>query len=488
MKRSMTGIWAGCTLLALALATAGSLGCGSGSGTGTGTGTTPVTPPASSTGVLVNMGDTPSDSVLECAVTISAMSFTNTSGTSVSVIPAWNSPVNVSMPMTMELAHLRGTVAPLVLQAMPQGTYNTVSITVSSATVTSMTSSHSQAQQVFSTPMTVNIPLSTSLTVGSNAMVMNLDLNLATSVGTGSGGAITFTPAFDASSETATGNASATPEQGGMMQVVGNVTGMSGSTFTMGTLQGMSMSLATGSNTQYQGMNGQTMSNMGMMSSDQIMTVNATLQPNGTWNANSITAMMGSGGAMPIGLITATTGSPATQMTMFPDNGIGAGMMASLLANGMTVNLGGNATYGIDDVGVSMSGLPFTPQFDASHIAAGQNIAAAGSGAMSSGSGMMGGGGFMNMGSMTAAGIELEPQGLSGTVANASGSGFTLNLPSGSAFTLLTGATSVTVYQTSQTQLNGLTSITNSQNVEVYGYLFFNAGSYNFVAMQITGM
>ncbi len=162
--------------------------------------------------------------------------------------------------------------------------------------------------------------------------------------------------------------------------------------------------------------------------------------------------------------------------------------MASLLANGMTVNLSGSATYGIDDAGVSMSGLPFTPQFDATHIAAGQNIAAAGSGAMSSGSGMMGGGGFMNTGSMTAAGIELEPQGLSGTVGNASGSGFTLNLASDSAFTLLTGTSSVTVYQTAQTQLNGLTSVTNSQNVEVYGYLFYDASSYNFVAMQITAM
>ncbi len=478
MKRSATGIWTGCTLLALALATVGSVGCGSGSGSGTGT--PPVTPPAASTAVLVNMGDTPSDSVLECAVTISAMSFTNTSGTSV--------PVTIASPMTMELAHLGGTVAPLMMQSIPQGTYNAMSITLSSATVTSMTSSHSQAQQVFSTPMTVSIPLSTPLTVGSNAMVMNLDLNLATSVGTGSGGAITFTPAFDASAETATGNAAATPEQGGMMQVVGNVTGMSGSTFTMGTLQGMSMSFTAGSNTEYQGMNGQTISNMGMMSSGQIMTVNATLQPGGTWTANSVTAMMGSGGVMPIGMITATAGSPVTQITMFPDNGIGAGMMASLLANGMTVNLGGSATYGIDDVGVSMSGLSITPQFDASHMAAGQNIAAAGSGAMSSGSGMMGGGGFMNMGSMTAAGIELEPQGLSGTVASASGSGFTLSLPSDSAFTLLTGATSVTVYQTSQTQLNGLTAAANGQNVAVYGYLFHNAGSYNFVAMQITAM
>ncbi|WP_276968346.1 hypothetical protein, partial [Metallibacterium scheffleri] len=48
---------------------------------------------------------------------------------------------------------------------------------------------------------------------------------------------------------------------------------------------------------------------------------------------------------------------------------------------------------------------------------------------------------------------------LGGAVGNASSSGFTLNLASDSAFTLLTGATGVTVYQTSETQLNGLASI-----------------------------
>jgi hypothetical protein len=99
-----------------------------------------------------------------------------------------------------------------------------------------------------------------------------------------------------------------------------------------------------------------------------------------------------------------------------------------------------------------------------------------------------GGGGFMNMGSMTAAGFELEPQGLSGSVANASGNAFALNLPSDSAFTLLTGAVSVPVYQTAQTEMKGLTAIANGQNVAVYGYLFYNSGSYNFVALRIAAM
>ncbi len=477
LKMSAVDMSPGCTWLVLLLILAGALGCGSGSGSGSSP-ISPTQPAAGSSPVLVNMGDTPADAVLECAVTISAMSFTNTSGTSVAV--------PISSPMTLEVTHLMGTVAPLMMPSLPQGTYNAMSLTMSSATVTSMMSSHIPSQQVFATPMTVNLALSTPLTVGSNATIMNLDLNLAASIGAASGGGITFTPTLNASMETPSGNAGSTPQQGGGMQIVGNVTGTSSSTFTMSTLQGMPMSFTTGSNTQYQGMNGQSLSNMGMMSSGQIMMVNATLQSNGTWNANSVTNMMGAGGVMPIGMITATTGSPVTQMTLFPNNGTGAGMMASFLANGMTVNVGSSITYGVDDAGVSMSGLPFTPQFDASHMAVGQNTAMAGSGAMSAGSGMMGGSGFMNMGSMTATGIELEPQGLSGTVANASSGSFTLNLASDSAFTLLTGATSVTTYTIPAMQLHGLTSVANGQSVEIQGYLFYSAGSYSFVATQIT--
>ncbi|MHB8303665.1 MAG: DUF5666 domain-containing protein [Acidobacteriaceae bacterium] len=471
MKRSKTGSWTGCALLVLALAEAGSIGCGSGT-------TTPTQPQSGSTPVLVNMGDSPSDSVLECAVTISRMSLTNTSGTSVSVLPAWNSPVNVSEPATLELAHLRGTVAPLMMPSLPQGTYNAVSITVSSVTVNYMTaSSHGPQQMVFNPSVTVNIPLSTPLTVGSNAMVLNLELNLASSVGM-SGGAITFTPVFNTSVDTASGNANATPEQGGVMGMVGIVAGTSGSSFAMGL-----GNITTGSGTTFSGMNGQSMTGMGMMSSGQIVEVNATLQPNGTWNASSVTDMMASGGVLSMGIITATTGTPATQATIFLD--YGTGVLGAFMADGITVNLNSSTTYAIDDAGVSLSGAPFPVTFDASHMAVGQNCSMSGSGSIQPPPYTHIPSSYMDEGGMTASGVVLEPQGLGGAVGNASSSGFTLNLASDSAFTLLTGATGVTVYQTSETQLNGLTSIASGQNVEVYGYLFYNAGSYNFVATQI---
>lgn len=122
-------------------------------------------------------------------------------------------------------------------------------------------------------------------------------------------------------------------------------------------------------------------------------------------------------------------------------------MMSSYFAAGATIDMSGSTTYQIDEDNVDMSGLPFTPVFDASHVYAGQSVMPISSGGMMSGSGGMMGGGSMG-GTMTASNLELEPQGLSGTVATSIGSGtatsFMLTLPSDSAFTTMTGATSVT--------------------------------------------
>jgi len=89
---------------------------------------------------------------------------------------------------------------------------------------------------------------------------------------------------------------------------------------------------------------------------------------------------------------------------------------------------------------------------------------------------------------MNAAALTLEQQGLSGTVASyASGSpaSFVLNLPVDSAFTSITGAGTIIVIQQPDTQLRGLTSISNGASVQVRGLLFVDAGTYKMVATRI---
>ena len=106
---------------------------------------------------------------------------------------------------------------------------------------------------------------------------------------------------------------------------------------------------------------------------------------------------------------------------------------------------------------------------------------------MSGGSGMMGG--SLMGGTITASEVALEPQGLTGTTATAITSGsttsFTLTLPSDSAFTTLTGATSVTVVQQAQTTVAGTSPIASGSSVHAFGLLFFDGGQWKMVASRM---
>ena len=143
--------------------------------------------------------------------------------------------------------------------------------------------------------------------------------------------------------------------------------------------------------------------------------------------------------------------------------------------------------------GIDMSGLPFTPTFDANHIYPGQSVMPISTGGMMGSSGGMMGGGMMSgtslAGTITASELLLMPQGLTGTSSTALTSGaaasFTLTLPSDSAFTSLTTATSVTVYQQAGTIMEGGSTIASGTAMHAFGLLFNDGGQWKMVAMRI---
>ena len=96
----------------------------------------------------------------------------------------------------------------------------------------------------------------------------------------------------------------------------------------------------------------------------------------------------------------------------------------------------------------------------------------------------MGGAGTMN-----ASQLYLDPQGVTGTVAASVTGGaaatLTLTLPSDSAFTTLTGATTVTVYQQPKTVVTGNASIPSGSSVHAFGLLFYDGGQWKMVAQRI---
>lgn len=445
--------------------------CGGGSNSTTASNPSPT--PAAKTAVQVNMGDSPSDWMLAFSMNITSMSLVGSNG--------YVSVVSSSTPM--EMTHLMGTMQPLAMLSAPQGTYSGASITIGSATVMYMDPTTKAAvQATISGPMTANVSFSTPITVGSTPMAMGFDLDLANSVTGSAGGTLSMNPVFHVTSGMQ--GSTLDPSDGGIQQMMGSVSSVSGSGFTMTSMQAaQTFTFTTNSSTVFDG------TSMSGMSSGMLAIVDATMQSDGSMLATEVQSMMGSGGVMGGGIVTAVAGQPATQLTMVMQNGAGAGMMASDFAAGATIDMNGSTVYQIDKDNMDMSGLPFTPVFDASHVYVGQSVMPISSGGMMSGSGggMMGGGSLA--GTMTASNLELEPQGISGTVATAISSGsatsFMLTLPSDSAFTTMTGATSVTVYQQSGTAVAGTSPIASSSTVHAFGLLFFDGGKWKMVASRI---
>jgi len=165
------------------------------------------------------------------------------------------------------------------------------------------------------------------------------------------------------------------------------------------------------------------------------------------------------------GIITAVTGSPATQITMAHQVDSSASATPPV-----TVDVSISATTQFI-VRADKLNLGSVPAFDATHIAKGQRVEADTSSSTAS--------------PIPADKLKLREQALVGTVSAASASGFTLTLNSSSAFATLTGQTTVAVSIVSGTELK--VTPANGNTVRVRGLVFVNAGAYTMIASRVDG-
>ena len=466
------------------------IGCGGGShasaamgtGTGTGTGTGGGTPTTTgSTAMQVAIGDAPSDWIMAFGMTVNSITLTNSTGGTVSVMPT---------ATPTEMMQLMATLQPISATSVPQGTYTQAQVSVSNITMAYMDpTTHAYTQKTMAGPFSATVPFSPSMTVGATPMALNFDLNMASSVALDASGNVTFAPAMTAAMASVS-SATSNPWQGGMQQQVGTVFSVSGTSFTMGSMMGLQKAtFATDSTTQFpsSGLTG-----MGAMTSGMMVAVDASLQADGTYLAHRVEYMQtGSNGMVGQGLVSAVTGNPPTQLTLVANGGMGGGMMASSIGGTVTVSLPTSVPYSVDADGVDLSGLPFTPLFDATSLSKGQHVdVVSGTGMMSGSGGGMGGGMTGTLGTLTATQISLEQQALHGTVSNYTVNGsqatFTLTLPADSAFATLAGTTSILVYQQGATQVSGTaTTLANGADVQARGLLFNDGGLYKLVTSWI---
>lgn len=437
------------------------------------------TPTANTTAVQVNMGDAPADWLLAFSMNVSSMSLTRSDGS-----------VTVSNTATpIEMIHRLGTMEPIALVAAPQGTYTGASLTVASCSFTYLdpeTKKH--VQKSINGPTTVSIPFGSSITVGTTPLAFNFDLDLERSLTMDGSGAFQFSPQFHTSTGALGGGGngsgnggSVNARYGGMYQMMGVVSGISASSFSIVPLQATNtFTFKVNTATQFRGI----ISTMAQLGKDMGVLVSANLQSDGTMLATRVRATMSSGGAMGGGVVTFVDKQPATQLALVMQNGAGAGMLTSYLSNTVTVNLTDSTTYEIDSDRVSLSGLPFTPAFDASNIYVGQSVlpfSASGIAATNDCG--------ISCGIMTASTVRLREQGFRGTTdvaitPGASGT-FVLTLMPGCAFTTLTGAQTILVHQQTGTNVESTTVISAGTTLRVHGLLFNNGGEWTLIASTI---
>jgi len=443
------------------------LGCGGGSNT-TGAGSGPLT-----AATQVRMGDAPADRVLVFEVTVGPISLTPSSGSPVTVL---------SGTRRIELTHNSGTNEPLALLKVPQGSYTGGTITVANPEVVFINSGGTTTPLEPPFNQAVTVTFSPALTVGANASVVNIDLNLANSLTFDAQGNVTgvniSSSSFTFSSSSVVAEDEQEPEDGELEDTSGTVSSISGSSFTLTVgITGTQLTFTTDNNTEFN--DGATLATM----LNSVVTVEGVTRADGTLYAKEVEGIENENGAELEGLISLVNppGGPATQLTFVADDGSGSGVDDTKLGTPFTADVT-NAEYkvakgNIDTNGIG--GLPAAPDFpfDASTVHKGQHVEVE---SLNSLSGT----------TVTAEKVKLVQQTLSGTVSGVSGSAgttVTLTVAADSAFAMLSGFTNVTIFWQPGTDVSNLPhTLANGDAVRVRGLLFFTGSQFNMIARRIT--
>lgn len=444
-------------------------GCGGGSSS-TPSGTNPG--PAAKSAAQIKMGDAPADRVVSFDVTAGPITLTPASGAAVTAL---------SGSRRLELTHLSGTSEPLVLLNLPQGSYTSASLTVSSPEVTFINSLGAlvKLQPAFNQVITLNF--SPALNVGSSSSVINIDLNVASSLTFDSSGNVTgvnlSSSSFTFSTAAIAAGNNQNSDDGELEDTTGMVTSVSGTSFTMNVGQNsVALTFTTDTNTQFS--DGASLATM----ANTIVKVEGITNSDGSLYAKEVEGIENSSGAELEGLVTQVSGNPASQLSVVAQDGIGNGVDDTVVGSSLVANVTG-AQYKVNKGNIDTSGIgglpsPPTFAFDASTVHAGQRVEVESIGAVAGAA-------------VTAEKVKLQQQSLNGTVSGLAGPTtagpvtFTLTVPSDSAFAMLSGTTTVTVFWQPGTDLHNLASVSNGNSVRVRGLVFFTGSSFNMIARRI---
>ena len=451
------------SIFALAVLIALVSGCGGG-GSGIASNPTP-TPGAGANSAQVRFGDAPADSVIAFEVSVSSLSLTPAGG---------GAAVSVAVPANnrIELTHASGKFEPFIAGNLPQGTFSAANLTLANSELTFLTTTGSPVHINGPASASITVPLSPNLTIGNSPLVLNIDVNVGASITTTAAGVvngIAFTPAsFNITAKAPGVAANQQDDDGEIEDVQGTVTAVNGSSFTFKVGQtGSSMTFNTDATTEFKdGVTGVA----GLL--NQVVTVEGFTRADGSLFAKEVEGLENANGGEVEGLITSISG---TTLTVNAQDGIGNGFDDTKVGASFSVNIAGLSAskFRVKAGNGFGGGLPSaTFPFDATTIHQGQRIEVDTDVAVPP-----------TNGAISPDKINLQQQGVSGVVANASTNTFDINLATDSALRTISGQTVVHVTKTAST--DSRVSVANGGTVQVRGLLFWNGTSWQMIARRI---
>ncbi|HEY2499743.1 MAG TPA: DUF5666 domain-containing protein [Candidatus Angelobacter sp.] len=403
----------------------------------------------------INTTDGLNDQIVKFELSVSSLTLTGSAGTS-------NTGNLLSKTSEVEFVHEAGSFEPLALVNIPPGTYSGASLTVGNPELVVLNNAVPPAPvkipATLSSP-SVTVTFTAPITVtSSNSSVINFDLDLASSVTLAGTPPTSATVNATFNVTTATANNS-DEDSGEMDDVHGSVTAIAAPNFTIQT-ETSSITFATNTTTQFK----DGITSLSQLKVGDIVEVDGTTNADGSKLATKIGVEEGQSGEEAEGVITAVTGSPATQITIAHQVDSSGSTTPPVT---MDIAIGAGTTFSVRTDKLNLGGT--TPAFDASHIGTGQRVEADT--------------GSSTATPMAADKLKLREQALVGTVSGATASGFTLTLNANSAFAALTGQSTIAVSVVNGSDLK--VTPTNTNTVRVRGLIFFNAGAYSMIASRV---
>jgi uncharacterized protein DUF5666 len=441
-----------CLFLAGALV---SNGCGYSSNS-SGYGANPITPGTVTYNETLNTGDSFNDQILRFKLTVSSFTLTGMS-------PTATTGNLLSQPAQIEFVHQAAAFEPLALANIPAGTYTAATFTVSNPNVVVLNSSGSPGSVTANlTAPTVTVNFSPAITIMSTSIsTLNFDLDLAGSVTLNGSPATSATvnPKFNVTTSPIGASANQDVSSGDIEDLHGTLMSISNSSFTLQTSQAAIPFLVSAS-TGYGGGSSQ----LSGFNVGDLVEVDGYTNSDGTKLASRITKDGGSTGQEVEGIIATVTGSPATDLMIADQlNSVSSATPPT------TVDVAINATTTFS-VRPDKLNIISMPAFDATRIGKGQRVEADGATA-----------GFPTI----ATSLKLREQALLGTVAAMpapTSSSFTINLSAASAFSKLSGTTSVAVTVPSGATLK--VTPTAGATMLLRGLVFVNGSTYTMIATR----